>query len=96
MMDLDLSGKRALVTGSTRGIGLAAAKGLVGMGAEVVVNGRDRATVDEAIAKIAKETPKAKLHPAVFDLGNAHGCEAIIARFPDVDILVNNLGIYEP
>jgi NAD(P)-dependent dehydrogenase (short-subunit alcohol dehydrogenase family) len=95
-MDLDLSGKRALVTGSTRGIGLAAAKGLAGMGAEVIVNGRDRATVDDAIAKIVKDTPKAKLHPAVFDLGNAQGCEAIIAQFPEVDILVNNLGIYEP
>lgn len=95
-MDLDLSGKRALVTGSTRGIGLAAAKGLAGMGAEVIVNGRDRATVNEAIAKIAKETPKAKLHPAVFDLGNGAGCDAIIGQFPEVDILVNNLGIYEP
>ncbi len=95
-MDLDLSGKRALVTGSTRGIGLAAAKGLAGMGAEVIVNGRDRATVDEAVARIAKEAPKANLHPAAFDLGNAAGCEAIVARFPDVDILVNNLGIYEP
>ncbi len=95
-MDLDLSGKRALVTGSTRGIGLAAAKGLAGMGAEVIFNGRDRATVDEAITKIAKEAPKAKLHAAVFDLGNAVGCEAIIAQFPEVDILVNNLGIYEP
>jgi NAD(P)-dependent dehydrogenase (short-subunit alcohol dehydrogenase family) len=95
-MDLDLSGKRALVTGSTRGIGLAVAKGLAGMGAEVIVNGRDRATVDAAIAGIAKEAPKAKLHPAVFDLGGAAGCEAIVAQFPDVDILVNNLGIYEP
>jgi NAD(P)-dependent dehydrogenase (short-subunit alcohol dehydrogenase family) len=95
-MDLDLSGKRALVTGSTRGIGLAAAKGLAGMGAEVIVNGRDRATVDAAIAGIAKEAPRATLHPAVFDLGNAAGCEAIVAQFPDVDILVNNLGIYEP
>jgi NAD(P)-dependent dehydrogenase (short-subunit alcohol dehydrogenase family) len=95
-MDLDLSGKRALVTGSTRGIGLAAAKGLAGMGAEVIVNGRDRATVDNAIAQIAKEAPKAKLHAAPFDLGGAAGCEAIVAQFPDVDILVNNLGIYEP
>jgi NAD(P)-dependent dehydrogenase (short-subunit alcohol dehydrogenase family) len=47
-MDLDLTGKRALVTGSTRGIGFAAAAGLAGMGAEVVVNGRDKAAVDEA------------------------------------------------
>jgi len=66
------------------------------MGAEVIVNGRDRATVDGAIAQIAKDAPKARLHAAVFDLGGAAGCEAIIAQFPDVDILVNNLGIYEP
>ena len=95
-MDLDLSGKLALVTGSTRGIGLATAKGLAEMGAEVIVNGRERAAVLEAIARIAKEVPKAKLHPAPFDLGNAAGCAAIVAQFPEVDILVNNLGIYEP
>ncbi|MEZ5820830.1 MAG: SDR family NAD(P)-dependent oxidoreductase [Bradyrhizobium sp.] len=95
-MDIDLSGKLALVTGSTRGIGLASAKGLAGMGAEVIVNGRERAAVDGAIAEIRKATPKAKLHAAVFDLGGAEGCAAIEKQFPEVDILVNNLGIYEP
>jgi NAD(P)-dependent dehydrogenase (short-subunit alcohol dehydrogenase family) len=95
-MDLDLSGKLALVTGSTRGIGLAAAKGLTEMGAEVIVNGRERAAVDEAIAEIRKVAPKAKLQAAAFDLGGAEGCAAIIKQFPEVDILVNNLGIYEP
>ena len=63
-MDLDLSGKLALVTGSTRGIGLAAAKGLAGMGAEVIVNGRERAAVFDAITQIARIAPKAKLYPA--------------------------------
>lgn len=95
-MDLDLSGKIALVTGSTRGIGLASAKGLAGMGASVIVNGRERAAVDKAIAEVRKAAPSATLHAAAFDLGNAAGCAALIHAFPDVDILVNNLGIYEP
>ena len=95
-MDLDLSGKLALVTGSTRGIGLAAAKGLAEMGAEVIVNGRERSAVFDAITQIARVAPKAKLYPAPFDLGNAQGCADIGEQFGEVDILVNNLGIYEP
>jgi NAD(P)-dependent dehydrogenase (short-subunit alcohol dehydrogenase family) len=95
-MDLDLTGTLALVTGSTRGIGLASAKGLAGMGADVIVNGRERAAVDEAIVQIKKIAPKARLHPAAFDLGEARGCAGLIAQFGEVDILVNNLGIYEP
>jgi NAD(P)-dependent dehydrogenase (short-subunit alcohol dehydrogenase family) len=95
-MDLDLSGKLALVTGSTRGIGLASAKGLAGMGAEVIVNGRERAAVFDAIAQIARLAPKARLHPAPFDLGGAKGCADMVEHFGEVDILVNNLGIYEP
>ena len=95
-MDLDLTGKRALVTGSTRGIGLATAAGLAQMGAEVIVNGREETAVEEAMAKIRQSAPSAKLHAAVFDLGNAAGCAGLIAQFAEVDILVNNLGIYEP
>jgi NAD(P)-dependent dehydrogenase (short-subunit alcohol dehydrogenase family) len=95
-MNLDLTGKTALVTGSTRGIGLATAVGLAQMGADVIVNGRDGAAVAAAVAKVAEAAPSAKAHAAVFDLGDAAGCAALVAQFPEVDILVNNLGIYEP
>ena len=95
-MNLDLTGKLALVTGSTRGIGLATATGLARMGAAVIVNGRQRSAVDEAIAKIKGQVPQAALHPAAWDLGDAQGCAEVIGNYPSVDILVNNLGIYEP
>src|SRR6188768_254072 len=95
-MDLDLKDKIALVTGSTRGIGLATAIGLAQMGAEVIVNGRDKAAVGEALAKVRQAAPSARAHAAVFDLGNAAGCDVLVKQFPEVDILVNNLGIYEP
>jgi NAD(P)-dependent dehydrogenase (short-subunit alcohol dehydrogenase family) len=95
-MDLDLTGKMALVTGSTRGIGLASAIGLAQMGAEIIVNGRENAAVTEAMAKVREAAPSAKVHAAAFDLGNAEGCDALVAQFAHVDILVNNLGIYEP
>src|SRR3954452_7558356 len=95
-MDIDLTDKMALVTGSTRGIGLATAHGLAQMGAEGIVNGRDKTAVGEAVAKVQQAAPSAKVHAAVFDLGDAAGCAALVKQFPDVDILVNNLGIYEP
>src|SRR5262245_39184307 len=95
-MNLDLTDKTALVTGSTRGIGLATAIGLAQMGAEVIVNGREQAAVSEAVAKVREAAPLAKVHGAAFDLGDAAGCAALVAQFPEVDILVNNLGIYEP
>lgn len=95
-MDLDLTGKLALVSGSTRGIGLATAVGLAGMGAAVIVNGRTEAAVAEATAKIHERVPAAKVHAAPFDLGTAEGCAALTAAYPVVDILVNSMGVYAP
>ncbi len=95
-MDLDLTGKVALVTGSTMGIGHATATGLAGMGASLIVNGRTEASVREAIDKIKRAVPAARLQAAPIDLATAEGCAQLVQRFPAVDILVNSLGIYEP
>ena len=95
-MDLDLSGTVALVSGSTKGIGLATAIGLSRMGSSVIVNGRTDAAVAEAIGKIKSAVPNAKPQSAAIDLSTAEGCAAIIQRFPAVDILVNTLGVSEP
>jgi len=95
-MDLDLTGRTALVTGSTAGIGLAAAKGLAGLGAHVIVNGRTSRRVEAAIRSLRDDYPDAQLSSAPFDLANAAGTDALATAFPAVDVLVNNLGIFEP
>ncbi|MCC8980101.1 SDR family NAD(P)-dependent oxidoreductase [Bradyrhizobium acaciae] len=95
-MKIDLSGKTALVTGSTAGIGNAIAKGLAGTGAEVVVNGRGQAKVDAAVAAIERAIPGAKVRGIAADVSTAAGCKALLAALPEVDILVNNAGIFEP
>ncbi len=95
-MDLDLKGKRALITGSTRGIGLASARELATMGAEVILNGRSKDKVDEAVRGIIEKLPTAIVTGVVADLGTKEGCAELTAQIPDVDILVNNMGIYNP
>lgn len=95
-MHIDLSGRTAIVTGSTAGIGLAIATGLAGTGAQVIVTGRTQARVDEAIASIKAAVPSAKLKGVAGDLGTAEGARELIAAVPEADILVNNLGIFEP
>jgi NAD(P)-dependent dehydrogenase (short-subunit alcohol dehydrogenase family) len=94
-MDLKLENKLALVTGSTAGIGLAIAKSLAGEGCRVIVNGRTEDRVQEAIEKIRQKHPHAKLEPLAADLAEPAGAKETISQFPAVDILVNNLGIYE-
>lgn len=94
-MELQLNGKRALVSGSTAGIGHAIALRLAAEGARVIVNGRTQEAVDRAVAEIAAETG-GDVEGFAGDLSKAEVAEALAARFPDVRILVNNLGIFEP
>jgi 3-oxoacyl-[acyl-carrier protein] reductase len=94
-MDLGLRGKVALVTASSGGIGLEIARSMAKEGARVIINGRSDENVARAIAAIRKDQSDADLLPLVADNGEAAGCAATIAAFPSVDILVNNLGIYE-
>jgi NAD(P)-dependent dehydrogenase (short-subunit alcohol dehydrogenase family) len=95
-MNLELEGKRAFVTGSTAGIGYAIAEALAGEGANVIVNGRTEERVEQAIRSIRTAHPQAKVEGLAADLANADGVRVAVERLPDTDILVNNLGIFEP
>ena len=93
-MKIDLSGKRAVVTGSTVGIGFAIASGLAEAGAAVVINGRSQKSVD--VAKERLKLTHAKIEGVAADLATAEGADAFIRAAGDADILVNNVGIFEP
>jgi NAD(P)-dependent dehydrogenase (short-subunit alcohol dehydrogenase family) len=95
-VNLKLNGRKALVTGSTAGIGCAIGLALAREGAHVVINGRTQKRVQAALDGIQKEIRDAKLEGIAEDLGTAAGCERVVHALPAVDILVNNLGIFEP
>lgn len=95
-MDLKLAGKTAFVSGSTAGIGFATAQRLAQEDARVVVNGRTQPRVDAAVQKIRDVVPDGDVSGVVADLGTAAGVAAVVAAVPAVDVLVNNLGIFEP
>lgn len=94
-MDLQLQGKLALVSGSTAGIGYAIARTLAQEGARVIVNGRTPKSVDEAVARMRAESG-GTVEGHAGDLSRAEAAEDVVRRHPGIDILVNNLGIFEP
>ncbi len=95
-MKIDLTGKNALVTGSTGGIGFAIAKGLAGAGATVLINGRKAERVTASVERIKKEVPGGKFVAAAGDVSTAEGCEAAMKPTGQIDILVNNAATFEP
>lgn len=95
-MDLQLTGKRALVTGSTLGIGFATAMALAREGAFVILNGHSQPHMDAAVKKIRETDPTVDIKGVTADLSNVDGVSKLIREIPRIDILVNNMGIYNP
>lgn len=94
-MDMELRDRRAFITGSTAGIGFAIARGLAREGASVILNGRTPGSLERAITRLREEIPGAKVEGVACDASTAEGAQAAFSRVPQVDILVNNLGIFE-
>jgi NAD(P)-dependent dehydrogenase (short-subunit alcohol dehydrogenase family) len=95
-MKIDLTGKRAIVSGSTAGIGFAIASGLAAAGATVVLSGRKEHSVHEAVSRLAGQVNGARIEGVAADLATAAGVAHFVDRVAAADILVNNLGIFEP
>ncbi len=95
-MNLELQDKTAVVSGSTAGIGLAIAMALAAEGARVVINGRTEARVTAALGKIRQRVPKAEARGVAADLGTSAGVDSFLQQVTSADVLVNNLGIFEP
>ncbi len=94
-MDMQLNGRRAMITGSTSGIGYAIARALAAEGAHVTLTGRTQPRVDSALAELKQEIPKAKADGVAADCATAAGARTVFDQVPETEILVNNLGIYE-
>ncbi|WP_312228064.1 SDR family oxidoreductase [Pseudescherichia sp.] len=95
-MKIDLTGKVALVTASTGGIGLAIARGLAESGAEVILNGRSQESVNQGIQQLQQAVPGVEVRATIADLSTVEGVESVLKTASSVDILVNNAGIYGP
>src|SRR5580692_10447420 len=95
-MNFGLQGKLAVVSGSTAGIGLAIAAALAAEGARVIINGRTEERVSAALEKIRERVPSADLRGVAADLGSASGVETFLKKAPDADVLINNVGIFDP
>ena len=95
-MDLNLSGQSALITGSTLGIGLAIAQALRADGADVIINGRSATRLAQAVDRLKRAPGTGSVRGLALDLSTPQGAASLLAELPSVDILVNNLGIFEP